>query len=592
MDSTPSTSSSFSSRSSLRNNKPSTSSSSSSNTSKQHGDSLSDDRSVVEFYGYMRGYCGYCKRDGDSGGGRMNFDFRSSHLYPDDYQALLDRGWRRSGEYCYHPHNSRACCPNYPISCSALSFKFSKSLRKCVENMNSYLIHGNHRNRPNADIVKLDYQQISRECPIKLGVSSIKGQSNSKETSSCSRSFEDIKSSSKARDKRFVKSCERKMKLYNLKLGEAMEKTKERSRQRRNNYEFNLEDYLFPRKKDKNSTHPFRVRHKLDIRLVYVDALSYDAELDEHSLIKKYQKAVHKESPTNWTLDKFHDFLIDTPLNRMRMKDRDYIRPNGENLDKNLSENIYEEDEFLIVSPPPLPTHYGTYHCLYYFDGNLIAVGVLDILTKSITTVYFFYDPNYTHLKLGIYSALVEISMIRQMAKRHSGPPEKNKLIYYHIGFYVHECIKMHYKTRFKPAYLLCSETWEYLPIEACIEKLKGKKYVRFSSNNKPSIYNYTPSLEDIDKLRLITPLSKTPMLPSEYFVWLETNLSKNYVNLVLKNVLFPLSLVVGASLLHRLTVQLSGYHRAVEIDYHKKQSASKTSTSTTATAAATTKEK
>lgn len=501
----------------------------------------------------------------------MNFDFRSDQLYPDDYQTLLDRGWRRSGEYCYHPHNEHACCPNYPISCSALSFRFTRSLRKCVENMNSYLLNGNHRNRPNADIVKLDYAQIGRDCQIKLGFSH-----NEQPSCKSSRSFEEIKSSSKARDKRFIKSCERKMKLCNISSDDAIERTQERSQARRNNREYNLEDYLFPRKYHQNNTKPFKLRHKLEIQLLHVDALSYDAENEEHSLIKKYQKVVHKEGPSNWTLERFHDFLIDTPLTPIRLEDRDYLKPHVENTGKSLSENIYNEEEFLIVAPPPLPTHYGTYHTLYYLDGNLIGVGVLDILTKSITTVYFFYDTNYAHLNLGIYSALVEISMIRQMAKHYSGPPKQNKLVNYHIGFYVHECKKMHYKTRFKPAYLLCSETWKYVPLEVCLEKLKRKKYTRFSTNpnNKFSIYDQTPTMNDIDMLRVTTPLSKTPMVPSEYLAWVESNLSKNYSDLVFNNVLLPFSLVVGTSLLQRLTIQLSNYHRAIEIDYHKKQSA------------------
>lgn len=32
-----------------------------------------------------------------------------------DYQALIDRGWRRSGSYCYKPLNDETCCPMYTI---------------------------------------------------------------------------------------------------------------------------------------------------------------------------------------------------------------------------------------------------------------------------------------------------------------------------------------------------------------------------------------------------------------------------------------------------------------------------------------------
>ena len=39
-------------------------------------------------------------------------------------------------------------------------------------------------------------------------------------------------------------------------------------------------------------------------------------------------------------------------------------------------------------------------------DGKLIAVGVLDILPHCISSVYFYYDTDYSCLSLGKYSAL------------------------------------------------------------------------------------------------------------------------------------------------------------------------------------------
>lgn len=32
-----------------------------------------------------------------------------------DYQALIDRGWRRSGRYLYKPVMEETCCPQYTI---------------------------------------------------------------------------------------------------------------------------------------------------------------------------------------------------------------------------------------------------------------------------------------------------------------------------------------------------------------------------------------------------------------------------------------------------------------------------------------------
>lgn len=59
-----------------------------------------------------------------------------------DYQALIDRGWRRSGKYCYKPSMSTTCCPSYTIRCDASAFKISKSQKKVIKRMNRYLSNG------------------------------------------------------------------------------------------------------------------------------------------------------------------------------------------------------------------------------------------------------------------------------------------------------------------------------------------------------------------------------------------------------------------------------------------------------------------
>ena len=44
---------------------------------------------------------------------------------------------------------------------------------------------------------------------------------------------------------------------------------------------------------------------------------------------------------------------------------------------------------------------------------KLVAVGVLDVLPSGVSSVYFFYDPDYKHLSLGKFSALKEIEFCR-----------------------------------------------------------------------------------------------------------------------------------------------------------------------------------
>lgn len=45
----------------------------------------------------------------------------------------------------------------------------------------------------------------------------------------------------------------------------------------------------------------------------------------------------------------------------------------------------------------------------YFLDGKFIAVGVVDLCEECLSSVYFFYDPDYSSYGLGIIGALIEI---------------------------------------------------------------------------------------------------------------------------------------------------------------------------------------
>jgi len=78
---------------------------------------------------------------------------------------------------------------------------------------------------------------------------------------------------------------------------------------------------------------------------------------------------------------------------------------------------------------------YGSFHQCYYLDGKLIAVAVLDILPQCISSVYFFYDPDYSFLGMGKYSALREISLTKEL---HAAGCEE--LCWYYMGIYFKFC--------------------------------------------------------------------------------------------------------------------------------------------------------
>lgn len=88
-------------------------------------------------------------------------------------------------------------------------------------------------------------------------------------------------------------------------------------------------------------------------------------------------------------------------------------------------------------------------------DGRkLVGLGIVDFVADAVSSVYFFFDPDYAKLSPGTYSALVEIELARARRCR-----------YYYLGYYIRDCAAMNYKARFRPNEIKdCDgEAWETL---------------------------------------------------------------------------------------------------------------------------------
>ncbi|KAL2082887.1 hypothetical protein ACEWY4_020660 [Coilia grayii] len=95
--------------------------------------------SIVEYFGGDDGYrCGYCKNEK----GNFSHGMWSHTMTVQDYQDLIDRGWRRSGKYVYKPIMNKTCCPQYTIRCHALKFQPTKSHKKILKKMGRFLSAG------------------------------------------------------------------------------------------------------------------------------------------------------------------------------------------------------------------------------------------------------------------------------------------------------------------------------------------------------------------------------------------------------------------------------------------------------------------
>ena len=168
---------------------------------------------------------------------------------------------------------------------------------------------------------------------------------------------------------------------------------------------------------EKNSKFSSQKKRKLEIRL---KRSSFDPV--EYALYRRYQLHVHNDTPERISEASYRNFLVDTPLN--------FVPSTGDG------------------TVPPCG--FGSFHQQYLIDGKLVAVGVVDILPRCLSSKYLFWDPDYAFLSLGKYSALQEINWVKQNQTYCAS------LQYYYLGYYIHNCGKMRYKATYCPSELLC----------------------------------------------------------------------------------------------------------------------------------------
>lgn len=66
-----------------------------------------------------------------------------------------------------------------------------------------------------------------------------------------------------------------------------------------------------------------------------------------------------------------------------------------------------------LKSEGPNPQFRGSYHMLHYIDGELAAVGVLDVLDTILVSCQLMYAHKYKQLNLGRLCLLREIEWAR-----------------------------------------------------------------------------------------------------------------------------------------------------------------------------------
>ncbi|XP_042711265.2 arginyl-tRNA--protein transferase 1 isoform X15 [Chrysemys picta bellii] len=417
--------------------------------------------SIVEYFGGEAGYrCGYCKNVT----GNLSHGMWAHSMTVQDYQDLIDRGWRRSGKYVYKPIMNQTCCPQYTIRCQPLHFQPSKSHKKVLKKMLKFLAKGDSSKVAGDEEPMDSHREDAIACSFVLKNESDISQSELKPLSveetervetEDNNEEEEMKKEVTVKkveseppqtcvDKDSAGSSERsnsaKLVHTTPKPGKGADLSKPPCRK--------AKDIRKERKLHKllqNQTHslegtPSQVEPQVLLSQNSKSKANQPKSIEDFIFVSLPDDATHQLE--------FTRFLCDSPLE---------------------AEN-----------PPSGPDcGYGSFHQQYWLDGKIIAVGVIDILPYCVSSVYLYYDPDYTFLSLGVYSALREIAFTRQLHEKAS------ELCYYYMGFYIHSCPKMRYKGQYRPSDLLCPETYVWVPIEQCLPTLEHSKYCRFNQDLK-----------------------------------------------------------------------------------------------------------
>jgi arginine-tRNA-protein transferase len=76
-----------------------------------------------------------------------------------------------------------------------------------------------------------------------------------------------------------------------------------------------------------------------------------------------------------------------------------------------------------------------------YFDGSrLVGVGLADVLTDALSSVYFYHMPEYRSQGLGVFSVLKQLEFAREHNLRHQ-----------YLGYWISACQSMAYKAQYRP---------------------------------------------------------------------------------------------------------------------------------------------
>ncbi|CAD8161025.1 unnamed protein product [Paramecium octaurelia] len=466
--------------------------------------------------------CGYCN------GGKSNKLWVTSGFYcykmkVDEYQQLMDRGWRRCGVYYYRPALAQSCCQAYALRVVASKFQMRvthEKVLKRIKRIKPVLLNNNNvplqqqqkdqiENNTFIDSIKQQLQtdldlsdliilqkvgqhytfksiQYKEEDHIKYFKSIIITSLQKITKQQLNEIFAIEKEEySHLLYQNFINSIS-ELQIYEILLIKGYLNKVE------SDWAFgcNLMPYLYSKITAflKNYNLPVL---KLEENLKYMELiqnylqnLGFEfkiSELDHQLLIKTPQTLKEKilKSHVLYFLQKY-DLQSNQPQEITKKKRHQIqikwvkaqFQDDSFEVYKKYQKAVHEKERVSKMSYTNFvcvdaldSQELGCWHMKYYLENQLIAVGVVDLLPESVSSVYFFYDPDYKKYSLGVYGVLSEIEYIQK--KQITNP----QLQYYYMGFYIMDSKKMAYKAEYTPCELLCPRTYRWISLTKQIKE-------------------------------------------------------------------------------------------------------------------------
>lgn len=85
-------------------------------------------------------------------------------------------------------------------------------------------------------------------------------------------------------------------------------------------------------------------------------------------------------------------------------------------------------------------------------NGILVALAAVDVLDEGLSAIYTVFDPALENRSLGTFAVLWQIEEAR-----------RRNLPHLYLGYWIKQCRKMNYKTRFKPIEALKAGQWRVM---------------------------------------------------------------------------------------------------------------------------------